>query len=241
MTTLRYCHIHGSFRADYPDSCPSCDLDEFAREERAEAREANETYKRNNPGDYTCPNCLYTTLKSGAPRCPKCQGTVEADYWFRVRADEKAKALADQERERTRKAEEAAEEARAQAEWVSKAPEREEEELRRASNRRLAEQERQIRESNQKFAYHTVAILSAILVVAAMLGLALLLSRFANQHVGSPTTFDGCLQGMLRGLAALGVIVFGGGLYIVVPLASLFILVHLVMALIVAVRRTRIR
>src|ERR1700741_4132999 len=81
MTTLRYCHIHGSFRADYPDSCPSCDLDEFEREDRAEPREANETYKRNNPGDYTCPNCLYITLKSGASRCPKCQGTVDADYW----------------------------------------------------------------------------------------------------------------------------------------------------------------
>src|SRR6266498_149447 len=132
MTTLRNCHIHGSFRADYPDSCPSCDLAEFEREDRAEAREANETYKRNNPGDYTCPNCLYITLKSGASRCPKCQGTVGADYWVRVRAGEKAKALADQERERTRKAEEAAEEARkraieakAAAEWERRAPERE--------------------------------------------------------------------------------------------------------------------
>lgn len=132
MTTLRHCHIHGSFRADYPDSCPSCQLDEFVRDDRAEAsakaREASETYKRNNPGDYTCPNCLYVTLRSGASRCPKCQGTVNADYWVRVRADEKATALADQER----KAEEAAEQARrrlaeaeAAADWVRRAPERE--------------------------------------------------------------------------------------------------------------------
>ena len=77
-------------------------------------------YKRANPGDYDCPRCLYTTLKYGASRCPKCHGTVNDVHWKCVREREAAKA------ERRRK-----EEARRREEWERTKPEREREANRR--------------------------------------------------------------------------------------------------------------
>jgi hypothetical protein len=103
MTDLRHCSIHGRFRADYPDPCPECSHEQWTRD-----------YTRDNPGEYKCPNCLYITLRSGAMRCPKCQGSVDAGYWNRVEANAKAA----EERLRIKEAE-------AKAEWQRSAPARE--------------------------------------------------------------------------------------------------------------------
>src|SRR4051794_33863624 len=137
MTDSRHCSIHGDFRADYPDSCPSCYLDE-------DNNDRFKAYLINNPGDYACPKCLYITLKAEALRCPKCHADIETGYWRRVWANEKEaqertrkEAAASQEREQAKRA-------AAAAEWERTAPERaardvEEQRLRRnAASREYA-------------------------------------------------------------------------------------------------------
>jgi hypothetical protein len=113
-------------------------------------------------------------------------------------------------------------EAAAQAEWDRGAPKREAAERDRAAK----ERKRRLRELNGQIFGHAFAVVYAILVVGGMLGLAVVLTGPANEG-----------RGIVRGLAALGVIVFGGGLYIVVPLAAIFILVHIAMIVVVTVRR----
>lgn len=56
-----------------------------------------EIYKRQNPGDYKCPECLYITLKRGASRCPACHAAIGHDHWppiyenERLQVEEKAR------------------------------------------------------------------------------------------------------------------------------------------------------
>jgi hypothetical protein len=108
---------------------------EEEREREAERRHEEEIYKRNNPGDYKCPECLSIGLNRGAARCMVCRAVVGTDYWppiyetERRQAEEEAarrKAAAEQMRaaqeaaaERKRAAQEAA-----AAEWERTAPER---------------------------------------------------------------------------------------------------------------------
>lgn len=83
-------------------------------QQQLEAEEKSH-YNSQNPGEFECPNCLYITLKRNASRCPKCQGTVYQNYWEGIYQHEALEAekrrLADEERERTRPAREAAERA----------------------------------------------------------------------------------------------------------------------------------
>lgn len=41
-------------------------------------------YKRDNPGDYKCPNCSFFTLKKDEERCPKCNITIENSFWQEI-------------------------------------------------------------------------------------------------------------------------------------------------------------
>ena len=87
-----------------------------ALEAQTEAH-AEAQHTRANPGDYDCPHCLYTTLKRGASRCPICHGSVDVEYWERVRTAEAARAAA-QEKKRKE------EEARRLEEWERTKPDR---------------------------------------------------------------------------------------------------------------------
>lgn len=111
-----HCYSHNIDYA-YQTECPECRAEEASRnrremlelqkedsdgdwkrhEELVQLRE-REIAKRWNPGDYTCPECLYITLKRGASRCPACQAAIGQDYWPPVyereilQAEERAKA-----------------------------------------------------------------------------------------------------------------------------------------------------
>lgn len=151
---MSYCRIHGRF-ADYYDGCPECrEGEERAERDREKQREAAERdreerraaeaqleaateeaeYKRANPGDYKCPECLFITLRRGASRCPTCHATVPSSYWSPIfdrerrdaeeqerRAKLAAKEWAKGEPERQRQAKAAAEQAKAAAEAAAKA------------------------------------------------------------------------------------------------------------------------
>lgn len=86
---------------------------ERQKQQRIQQQQQQEyQYQAQNPGEYECPNCLYITLKRNASRCPKCQGTVNQNYW---RAIEQQEALEEEKRrqeaeewERARPAREAA-------------------------------------------------------------------------------------------------------------------------------------
>lgn len=108
--------------------------EELRHKELVRLRE-QEIYRRQNPGDYECPHCKYISVKSGASRCPLCQGEVGSEYWAAVRVREKAEAerkLAEAQAasERQRVAAQAAVERKkaldeaAAAEYLRTAPER---------------------------------------------------------------------------------------------------------------------
>lgn len=40
-----------------------------------------ESFKKRNPGEFECPECLFITLKRGATRCPICHSMITQDYW----------------------------------------------------------------------------------------------------------------------------------------------------------------
>lgn len=71
---------------------------ERSREESSENIAAAAAYianAKNNPGDYDCPACRYTTLKYLASRCPKCQADTPSGYWLPIIERERARAEAD--------------------------------------------------------------------------------------------------------------------------------------------------
>ncbi len=100
-----YCSRHG---CNYSDgrSCPECRADQAEEDSRDiidRLSELSETRidtseladKLNNPGDYDCPGCDFRTLRYLAKRCPRCHADIndiDAGYWDRVRAREKAQA-----------------------------------------------------------------------------------------------------------------------------------------------------
>ena len=68
-----------------------------SREESSENIAAAAAYianAKNNPGDYDCPACRYTTLKYLASRCPKCQADTPQGYWLPIIERERASAEA---------------------------------------------------------------------------------------------------------------------------------------------------
>ena len=219
----RYCRTHGKYYDPYDDGCDRCreaEADAIAQardgvDETIRALEESD-YRRANPGEYACPHCLYFTLKRGALRCPHCRGDVARDYWDKVRAREQA---AEEERRR--------QEAATRAEWERGAPERKT----KAIQARIAAVEEEIA------ACHKTIGLS-IGVVAATFALAFGSEGLANQHANTnPPNLAGCLQGLLIALGSLGVIIFGLGLYAVVPIAAITIVVQLVR---IGIRRGRI-
>lgn len=82
-----YCFWHGGDGGS-GQTCPACRDEQLAREQEQLAYEQN--YKQNNPGDYDCPSCCFTTLRYGASRCPKCRGSVAYSYWEDIDAAEEA-------------------------------------------------------------------------------------------------------------------------------------------------------
>lgn len=120
----------------------SVDAEHKRHRELLQLRE-EETYKRQNPGEYECPHCKYKSLRSEASRCPLCQGAVGSEYWSVVRAREKAdgernlaaaeaaaeRRKADDELQKAEamaaKAARAAAEQATAAEWLRNAPKRE--------------------------------------------------------------------------------------------------------------------
>lgn len=102
--------------------------EEEARAERLEQlREDQERSKENaeriaeakiNPGEFSCPECLYRTLKYRAKRCPTCQASIGFEYWTLV--DERKKAEAERAAERAK-----AEAKAAKEKWEREAPARE--------------------------------------------------------------------------------------------------------------------
>ncbi len=99
MATL-YCGWHG---IDYRGSeCPRCMAEERHEEIlRQQKREHEESlnvlsdvrYKQFNPGQHSCPHCLFQTLKRNASRCPLCHGEVNDEYWVQVQKREKEEAI----------------------------------------------------------------------------------------------------------------------------------------------------
>lgn len=124
----RYCRTHGKYYDPGDDGCPRCqDAEEATSDQARESAEAlaDSDYRRANPGDHQCPNCLYITLKRGASRCPQCRGEISRDYWELVRTSEQA---ADKRRR--------IQEAAARAEWERAAPERDAKALQARQNAR---------------------------------------------------------------------------------------------------------
>jgi len=54
------------------------------RHEELEQQAEDAAYEAQNPGDYECPCCFFITLRSGASRCPKCQGSISGEYWNKI-------------------------------------------------------------------------------------------------------------------------------------------------------------
>ena len=115
-----YCKRHGtkhrllkSGGLSNSHGCPRCAAERH-REQAAAARQESE-YRRANPGDYECPQCLYNTLKRGASRCPSCHSDVPDGHWERVQVAQKAAA----ERWRAREEAESADWEREKPAWVA--------------------------------------------------------------------------------------------------------------------------
>ncbi len=113
-----HCRIH-DIRHPEQSQCPVCRADEAAehRREIIEQSEAardeasrrhdellhwrkEDREKRRNPGDYSCPKCLYVTLKRGASRCPMCQAEITRAYWNPIYTAEQARADEEARREK---------------------------------------------------------------------------------------------------------------------------------------------
>ena len=146
---MPHCYTHD---IDYPalHECPECRADEAAEsrrrviEQQEEAREdrlreeerqrdryqetvrlrEREIYKRHNPGDYTCPECLYITLKRSASRCPACHAAITQDYWTRMFEVERLQAEEKARLEKLAVEEKARQDALAAEEWAKGEPER---------------------------------------------------------------------------------------------------------------------
>ena len=130
-----YCFRCG--RTNPTDFCPHCAAadEEFAAEQRQNdlIRSQEEAlHKRQNPGDYDCPHCLYRTLKLSASRCPMCHGQIGVEFWRPI-IEERKRREARAERERQEQTAQAAARRRREAdeaeqrriEWEKAAPERE--------------------------------------------------------------------------------------------------------------------
>ncbi|HXH38399.1 MAG TPA: hypothetical protein VNN08_07205 [Thermoanaerobaculia bacterium] len=90
---MSYCPTHGRFDDYFVRGCPTCrDAEERAELDREEMRNSlsDIARTRTNLGNYDCPYCMQTSLKTGASRCPLCRGEIAAGYWTAVRAQEKA-------------------------------------------------------------------------------------------------------------------------------------------------------
>lgn len=149
--------------AEERDRAERREAEERDRAERREAEERKEAnryydeleerrkeYKRDNPGDYECPACLYITLLRGASRCPHCQATVPSNYWPPIYEQERIEA---EERER--------QERLAAEEWARGEPERRRKAKAEAEEREHAEQlERENREQSERLETETVTRLS---------------------------------------------------------------------------------
>ncbi len=108
-----------SHNIDYNNTCPECRAEQAetdrqsmidALSELAENRSGDIddlrseiqdlAHKQANPGDYTCPECKFVTLKYEATRCPKCHCAIPLENWSAIRAEIKAKAEAAEQRKR---------------------------------------------------------------------------------------------------------------------------------------------
>jgi uncharacterized protein YcfJ len=130
------CAVHGLQLVDnYNDGCQWCRwAEEDAARDRDEMKKSLSEIARTmtNLGDYACPYCMQTSLKTGASRCPLCRGEIGGDYWNAVRARQKADAerqvaaaQAAAERQRVYDERQKALAEAAAAEWKRTAPERE--------------------------------------------------------------------------------------------------------------------
>jgi ssDNA-binding Zn-finger/Zn-ribbon topoisomerase 1 len=173
--TKDHCYRHG---CDYPygRSCPECRAEEEA-EDRQRIQDTLEqiaasqvdtsdlAYRLNNPGEYTCPACSYTTLQFLAKRCPKCHADVDdldSGYWDRVIARKKTEAV---------------EKARFEKEMADKKA-RLEQETARADKQARNEGQESIRRENH-FLGCFVAV--ALLVASIVLGVAWLADQTKKQ------------------------------------------------------------
>lgn len=122
------CRIHGlQFVDNYNNGCPRCQLaEEDAARDRQEIKRSlgEDAYRRANPGDYDCPQCMYRSLKWQASRCPLCQGEIVREYWSAVAAMELAKAEREAVAARERAERQRELETAAAAEYLRSAPER---------------------------------------------------------------------------------------------------------------------
>lgn len=124
---MGYCAIHGNHKWDECSICASRERQEENAhkiiEGIQESIQANQdalrdqVYQTNNPGDYTCPECGYITLRRNAKRCPKCQGTVSREHWVKLEAQEENKRKLTEQKK-------LADQLKAQQEWERTAPER---------------------------------------------------------------------------------------------------------------------
>ena len=97
--------------------------EEERHEENIRLRE-QEDFKRKNPGDYECPECLFITLKKGATRCPVCHAAIARDHWPPIVERERLQAEETARRERLAAEEKSRQERLAAEEWAKGEPER---------------------------------------------------------------------------------------------------------------------
>src|SRR3989338_9135317 len=98
---MSYCKVHGRYEGSGCSDCrdaeeqSALDREEIIRELARSREESKENLaaavshianSKNNPGDYICPACRYTTLKYLASRCPICHINIDGEYWIPITA-----------------------------------------------------------------------------------------------------------------------------------------------------------
>ena len=160
---MYHCNEHGIDHRQF--DCPRCvaqrqhdevlDALNAQAEAQAEAAEAQADAlveaekKRLNPGEHTCPHCLYSTLRRYASRCPFCQGTIDSGHWVRVAEAEAEAAQRRKEEEELRR-----------KEWERTRPERE-----REAARKEAEKEREAARTLSRELFGWLLILCGVSIV----------------------------------------------------------------------------
>jgi uncharacterized Zn finger protein (UPF0148 family) len=119
---MSYCRIHGYY-SELADGCPSCQQVEEANQQRLD-NIADRLGGAWDLGDYVCPHCHYKTLRRNAPLCPLCKTEPGWRLWRRIDSEERERriaaeeaAVAEAERKRLRKIQQA-------EEWEREAPAR---------------------------------------------------------------------------------------------------------------------